>query len=156
VSGGDLAFIVLATNPFGGLLFAIPLALFTLQYPVWLAVAAGVPLAYLQVVAVDVGWASLNQWPWWRRQLERRRSARLERLMASGGAFWPVVVLAPLLGPWVVMACMRYAQVPQRHVALPILLGLTWNASAIAAACVFVPEWIGGLVSTGTAAGGPP
>jgi hypothetical protein len=38
------------------------------------------------------------------------------------------------------MAFMRYAHVPQRHVALPILLGLTCVAVAIAVACVVVPE----------------
>lgn len=79
---------------------------------------------------------------WWQRLLERRRSPRIERLTASGGAFWPIVALTPLVGPWAIMAFMRYAHVKQRHVALPILLGLTWIAMLIAVACLVVPESI--------------
>jgi len=140
VSNGDLAYVVLAINPLGGLLVAIPMAMLTLGYPLWLAVATGVPLAYVQVTVVDVAWSQLMRMGWWRRLLERRRSPKIERLMASGGAFWSVVVLTPLVGPWAIMAFMRYAHVPQRRVALPILLGLTWIALCIAVACVVVPE----------------
>ena len=140
MSNGDLAYVVLAINPLGGLLVAIPMAMLTLGYPLWLAVATGVPLAYVQVTVVDVAWSQLMRMGWWRRLLERRRSPKIERLMASGGAFWSVVVLTPLVGPWAIMAFMRYAHVPQRRVALPILLGLTWIALCIAVACVVVPE----------------
>ncbi|MFI5366815.1 MAG: hypothetical protein ACHQ4J_14460 [Candidatus Binatia bacterium] len=140
MSNGDIAFIILAINPLGGLLLAIPMAMLTLQYPLWLAVVSGVPLAYVQVTVVDAAWTQLMRLRWWRRLLERRRSPRIERLMASRGAFWPIVALTPLIGPWAIMAFMRYAHVPQRHVTLPILLGLTWIAMAIAVACVVVPE----------------
>ena len=142
MNGGDLAFITLAINPVGGLLLAIPFALLELRYPVWRAMALGIPLAYLQVIAVDLCWDLLIQLPWWRRLLERRRSPRLERLVEARGAFWSTVVAAPLVGPWVLMAFMRYAQVPQRRVALAILLGLSWNASAVAALCVYAPRWL--------------
>lgn len=140
MSNGDFAFIVLAINPLGGLLLAIPMAMLTLQYPLWLAVVSGVPLAYVQVTVVDAGWTQLMRFGWWHRLFERRRSPRIERLIASGGAFWPIVALTPLVGPWAIMAFMRYAHVPQRHVALPVLLGLTWGALAIAVACIVVPE----------------
>jgi hypothetical protein len=140
MSNGDIAYIVLAINPLGGLLLAIPMAMLTLQYPLWLAVATGVPLAYVQVTVVDAAWTQLMRLGWWHRLLERRRSPRIERLMESGGAFWPIVVLTPLVGPWAIMAFMRYAHVPQRQVALPIFLGLTWIAVVIAVACIVVPE----------------
>lgn len=136
---GDYAFVTLAVNPIGGLLVAIPFAVFKLGYPAWLAVIAGTPLAYVQVLAVDLGWTWLARIPGWHRFLERRRSPRVERLVAAGGRFWITLVLAPLLGPWLVMAFMRYAQVPQRKVALPILLGLSVIATAIGLACALAP-----------------
>ena len=74
---------------------------------------------------------------------ERRRSPRVERLVAARGGFWLTLVLAPLIGPWLVMAFMRYAQVPQRRVALPILLGILGSASFVALACVFFPKLLG-------------
>jgi ABC-type Fe3+-siderophore transport system permease subunit len=126
-------------NPIGGLTVAIPLAVLKLRYPPWLVVATGVPLTYLQVVAVDLGWSSLERWAWFRGLVLRRRSARIEALAASGGAFWPTAILAPLVGAWLVMAVMRYARVPQRRVAAPILLGVTVVASALTALCVLVP-----------------
>jgi len=142
MDSGDLAFVLLAINPIGGLLVAIPLALLRLNYPLWLAVAGGVPLAYVQVVVVDFGWDVLCRWGWWNRLLERQRSPRIERLMASRGAFWPITVVTPLVGPWVVMAFMGYARVPQRHVAAPILLALTVVAIAVGALCLWVPGWM--------------
>jgi hypothetical protein len=142
VTAGDFAFVTLAVNPVGGLLVAIPFAVFKLGYPVWLAVVAGIPLGYVQVLAVDLGWTWLARIPGWHRFLERRRSARVERLVAAGGSFWITLVLAPMLGPWLVMAFMRYAQVPQRKVALPILLGLSWIATAIGLACAFAPSLV--------------
>jgi hypothetical protein len=136
---GDLAFVVLAVNPIGGLLVAIPFAIFELHRPAWLATLAGLPLAYVQVVVVDVFWTQLSRIGWWRRFLEGRRSQRVERLVATRG-FWMTTLLTPLIGPWAVMAFMRYAQVPRRKVALPILLGIAWSASALAALCVAVPK----------------
>ncbi|MHB8418595.1 MAG: hypothetical protein ACYDCL_10995 [Myxococcales bacterium] len=139
MSPGDAAFVTLAANPVGGLLVAIPFAILKLHYPVWLTVVAGVPLAYLQVVAIDLGWTALNRAPWWRRLLARRRSARVEKLLASRGGFWITFFASPVIGPWLVMAFMRYAQVPQRRVALPIVLALAVTAALLAAACALVP-----------------
>src|ERR1700691_4526013 len=114
VHSTDLAFALLAANPFGGLLVAIPFAMLKLHYPAWVATAMGAPLAYLQVVVVDASWSWLARIPGWQRFLERRRSPRVARLVASRGAFWITFVVTPLLGPWLVMAFMRYAQVDQR------------------------------------------
>jgi hypothetical protein len=137
---GDYAFATLAANPFGGLVVAIPFAVFKLGYPAWLAAVAGIPLAYLQVIAVDLGWTQLSRIGAFRRFLDRRRSPRVERLIAARGGFWITFVCTPLLGPWVVMAFMRYAQVPQRRVAAPILLGLSGGALALALACALAPR----------------
>jgi hypothetical protein len=135
------SFAVLAANPIGGLAIAIPYAVLTLHLPVWIAVAAGIPLAYVQVVVVDVLWNSLSRWPAWHRVIERRRhSPRVQRLIESRGGFWATMLLAPLVGPWLVMALMRYVRVPHRRVALPIALGLTWNAVAIALLSITVPR----------------
>jgi hypothetical protein len=130
----------LAANPVGGLALAIPFAVLKLHYPAWASIIAGVPLAYLQVPAVDGAWHLLNRAPVWTRLLERRRSPRVERLLASRGAFWVTFFATPFLGPWLVMAFMRYAQVTQRRVALPILLALTATAAVIAFACALVPH----------------
>ena len=136
----DLAFALLAANPFGGLLVAIPFAMLKLHYPAWVATAMGAPLAYLQVVVVDASWSWLARIPGWQRFLERRRSPRVARLVASRGAFWITFVVTPLLGPWLVMAFMRYAQVDQRRVALPIFASLACTAAALACACAIVPR----------------
>jgi hypothetical protein len=135
-----LAFFLLAANPFGGLLVAIPFAILSLRWPAWLVVVASVPSAYLQVVLVDVGWSWLVRIAAWRRFVERRRSPRVERLVASGGGFWITFFATPLLGPWVVMAFMRYAQVRQRRVALPIALALLCSALVLVILCVVVPQ----------------
>jgi len=140
---GDWAFITLSINPIGGLLVSIPFAVYQLGYPAWLAALAGTPLAYVQVLAVDLGWTLLGRIPGFHGFLERRRSPRVERLVASRGNFWLTFVMAPLIGPWLVMAFMRYAQVPQRRVAAPILLGLGCVAMGIAGVCVYAPRLIG-------------
>jgi hypothetical protein len=136
----DLFFALLAANPIGGLVVAIPYAVLKLHYPLWLAVVVGVPLAYLQVVVVDFAWNLLGRAPAWRRLIERRRSPRVERLLASRGGFWITFLSTPVLGPWLVMAFMRYAQVAQRRVALPILAALACTAVAMAAASAVVPH----------------
>jgi hypothetical protein len=133
LSAGSFAFVTLAINPLGGLLVAIPFAVFKLGWPAWLAVVAGTPLAYVQVLAVDLGWSQLTRIGGFYRFLDRRRSPRIERLTASRGNFWLTLICAPMIGPWLVMAFMRYAQVPQRRVALPILLGI------LVIACTFLP-----------------
>jgi hypothetical protein len=140
---GDYAFVTLAVNPIGGLLVAIPFAIFELHYPAGLAVLAGTPLAYVQVLAVDLGWTWLARIPAWHRFLERRRSARVERLLAGRGGFWITFALAPAIGPWLVMAFMRYAQVPQRRVAVPILLGIGCVAAGISVVCEVAPRVLG-------------
>ncbi len=127
-----IQFALLAANPFGGLLIAVPYALLRQGFPAWATVLVGAPLAYLQVVVVDLGWGLFSRIPAWHRLLERRRSARVERLLQSRGGFWITFVAAPLIGPWLVMAFMRYAQVPQRKVAAPILLSLAATAAVVA------------------------
>jgi hypothetical protein len=136
----DLAFALLAANPFGGLLVAIPFAVLKLHYPTWLATVVGAPLAYFQVVVVDAGWSLLARIPGWQRFIERRRSARIGRLVASRGGFWITFFATPIVAPWLVMAFMRYAQVRQRRVALPILGSLACTAAILAWACVLVPR----------------
>jgi len=139
---GNLGLVVLAVNPIGGLSIAIPFAVFELHRPAWLALVVGLPFGYVQVLVIDIFWTQLIRWPWWNAFLERRRSPRVEKLVASKGSFWLTVLLAPLIGPWLVMAFMRYAHVPQRKVAIPILLGLCWNAGAMALGCAVAPQLI--------------
>jgi hypothetical protein len=143
MDGGDLAFVVLAANPFGGLLVAVPLAVLKLHYPAWVATLVGVPLAYLQVVAVDLSWGLLARWPAWHRFLLTRRSARVERLVASSGRFWLTFFATPVVGPWLVMAFMRYAQVRQRRIAAPVLCALLCTALVVAELCEVVPHAFG-------------
>lgn len=140
---GDWAFVALAVNPVGGILVAIPFGVFELGYPPWLAALASIPLAYVQVLVIDLGWTALVRWGAWNRLLARLRSRRVERLMAAGGSFWTTLLFTPLLGPWVVMAFMRYAQVPQRRVAAPIVLGIAAAASATAILCLVAPTLLG-------------
>ena len=137
---GLIAFALLAVNPIGGLLAAIPFALLKMNYPPWAVVITGVPLSYLQVVFVDLGWSQLEKWSWWKRLIERSRGKWAQRLVASRGAFWVTFLATPFLGPWLVMALMRWAGVGQRVVALPILLSLVASSTIIAAMCVFVPK----------------
>lgn len=140
---GTLGFVVQSINPIGGTLVSIPLAVFELKWNPWLAWTLGLPLSYVQVIFVDAAWDQLLSWSFFRAQLEKGRSPLAERLMSSKGGFWPTLALAPFIGPWLVMALMRYARVPQRKVALPILLGLAWWSAAVTAACVFVPRLFG-------------
>lgn len=132
MSPGDLTFALLAANPVGGLLVAVPYGMLRLHYPIWLTLVAGTPLAYLQVVAIDASWTLLARIPMWQRFLDRRRSPRIERLVASGGGFWITFCATPFVGPWLVMSFMRWARVPQRRVALPILMALLATATAVA------------------------
>jgi hypothetical protein len=140
---GDLGFVAMAINPIGGLLIAIPFAVFELGYRPWVALALGVPLAYVQVLAVDLLWTSIEKIPGFTPWLLRRRSPRVARLVESKGNFWATLLFSPLIGPWLVMAFMRYAAVPLRRVALPLLLGIVWSASGIAAACAWAPRLLG-------------
>jgi hypothetical protein len=138
--GAYAGFVALAVNPFGGLLFAIPYAKSVLHASPWCAALIGWPLAYVQVVFVDVLWKSLCRIEWWRNLIERRRTPRLERMASSPYAFWMILFFAPFLGPWLVMATMRYAQIPHRRVALPMALSIGWNAMGIALLSVYAPR----------------
>jgi hypothetical protein len=132
---GALAFALLAANPIGGLAVAIPFGVLTLDYPPWLTVAFGVPLAYLQVFVVDLGWSTLARWPWWQRVLAKSRGRWAKRLVDSRGAFWVTFAATPVLGPWLVMALMRWVGVPQRRVALALVTSLVAAATVMATAC---------------------
>jgi hypothetical protein len=147
-----LTFALLTVSPLGGMVAAIPLGLLAFGLPVWLVALLGVALTYLQVVAVDVAWSALCRRAWWRGMLARRRAAWLERLLGSPGAFWPTVALTPLVGCWVVMGLARYAGVPQRQVAAPILLGLCLLAAVMCSACLLLPHLFGGMPELAAAA----
>jgi hypothetical protein len=140
VQSSDWAFIAMAINPIGGLLVALPFAILELGYRPWVALVIGTPLAYVQVIAVDLSWSALARIPWWNRWLERRKSPRIQRLIDSRGGFWITMVTAPLLGPGLVMAFMRYAHIPHRRVAVPIFLGIASGAIVLTGICVFVPR----------------
>ena len=142
----DLVFYGMAISPLGGLLVAIPFAILRLHYSALRAVALGVPLAYVQVVAVDLTWSLISRWGTFERFVTRRRSPRVERLVAARGGFWVTFLATPFIGPWLVMALMRYARVRQRRVALPILASLAVGAAALAIACVVVPAWFAASV----------
>ncbi|MCI0669095.1 MAG: hypothetical protein L0Y64_01400 [Myxococcaceae bacterium] len=136
-----VSFGLVAFSPVGGMVAAIPLGMLAFQMPTWQVWLLGVVSAYAQVVAVDLAWSGLERLQWWRRLLERQQSPRLRRLLSAPGAFWPTVVLVPIVGAWVVMGLMRYAGVPQRRVAVPILVGLALFATVLCAGCALVPEW---------------
>jgi hypothetical protein len=140
--GAYAGFVALAVNPFGGLLFAIPYAKTVLHASPYCAALVGWPLAYVQVLFVDLLWQTLARQGWWQRLIERRRTPRLERMASSPHAFWLILFFACFLGPWLVMAVMRYARVPHRRVAVPMALSLGWNALGIAVLCVYAPQLI--------------
>lgn len=133
-------FFVLCVNPFGGLMFAIPYAYGVLHLSPWLAAIIGWPLSYVQVVVVDLFWNALWKIAWWRRLIERKRTPRLERIAASKTMFWSVVAFGCFLGPWLVMAVMRLANVPHRRVGPALALSLLWNAALIAFLTLYVPQ----------------
>jgi len=135
-----VGFVALAVNPFGGLLFAIPYAQAVLGVSPWWAALIGWPLAYVQVLFVDVLWKWLSRIGWWKRLIERKRTPRLERMAASPYMFWTIVLFGTFLGPWLVMAVMRYANVPHKRVALPMALSIGWNALGIAIVSVYAPR----------------
>ncbi|WP_342375085.1 hypothetical protein NVS55_27750 [Myxococcus stipitatus] len=137
-----LSFILVAVSPVGGILAAVPLGILGLGYPPWAVVITCVPLGYLQVLAVDLGWDALERWEMWRRLRSRPRGAMVHRLLSHCGGFWSTVALVPLVGPWAVMGLMRTAGVPQRRVAVPILFALTVIASLLGIVCAVAPEWV--------------
>src|SRR5580698_11332937 len=133
VRAGEFGFVAMALNPIGGLALAIPFAVFELGYPPWVALLVGLPLAYVQVIVVDLSFDALQRWPWLRGWMERRQTPRVRRMVDSRGGFWVTAVFSPLVGAWLVMALMRYAGVPQRRVALPLMLGLAWTSGLVTA-----------------------
>ncbi len=137
-------FVALAINPFGGLLFAIPYAKAVLGVSPWVAALVGWPLAYVQVLVVDVLWRTLHRIPWWGRLIERKRTPRLERMASSPYMFWMILAFGTFLGPWLVMAVMRYSNVPHRRVALPMALSIGWNAAVVAFLAVYAPKLLPG------------
>ena len=136
---GFLAFALLAANPIGGLLVAIPFAMLSLDFSPWLTVGTGVPLAYIQVVVIDLSWTRLERLGWWRRILQKSRGKWADRLVQSRGAFWITFIATPIIGPWLVMALMRWIGVPQRQIALALVSSMVTLASVIAGLCAFVP-----------------
>ena len=92
---GHLSFALLAANPVGGLLVAIPFAVLKLDYAPWVTVAVGLPLAYIQVFVIDLGWNQLEKLGWWRRILEKSRGKWADKLVASRGAFWVTFAATP-------------------------------------------------------------
>ncbi|MCP3057598.1 hypothetical protein LXT21_02275 [Myxococcus sp. K38C18041901] len=140
--GRLLSFALVAASPVGGVLAAIPLGILGLGYPPWAVVVACVPLGYLQVLVVDLGWDGLERLEGWRRLRSRPRGRWVEKLLSHCGGFWSTAALVPLVGPWAVMALMRAAGVPQRRVAAPILLALTVLSSVLALVCAWAPEWV--------------
>lgn len=137
-----IAFVLASINPIGGLMVSLPLAIFKLHWPAWFAVVLGVPLAYVQVIVVDLFWERLLAWPVWTRLVERRRSTRLEKILAHRYAPWLLAVASPWLGPWLVMAVARFGGRRQSQLALPLLFGLTYVGIGIAAICVYAPKWL--------------
>lgn len=135
-----IAFVLTSINPIGGLMVSIPLAVFKLHWPGWLAVLLGVPLAYVQVLVVDLFWERLLRWPRWTKMVEKRRSPRLERFLANPKAKWLLAIASPWMGPWVVMAVARFGGRRQSQIALPLLFGLTYVAIGIAVVCVYAPR----------------
>lgn len=138
---GDWTYVLLAVNPVGGVLAAIPWGYFVQHYSVPVMLVTAPPLAYVQVLVVDGAWSQLNRWPAWQRFVEKHRGPRTQRLLASGGAFWPVYLAAPVIGPAIIMALMRYAGIRQRHIALPLVASLVSVVSVVLVLCHLVPEW---------------
>jgi hypothetical protein len=133
-------FVALAVNPLGGLMVAIPYAKLVLGMSPWCAALLGWPLAYVQVLFVDVLWKTLSRIGWWQRLIARRRTPRLDRIVASRYMFWMIVAFGCFAGPWLVMAVMRYANVPHRRIVAPMALSLGWNAMGIAFLSVYAPR----------------
>jgi len=137
-----IAFVLAGLNPFGGMFVAIPIAMFKLGWPIWLSVALAIPLAYVQVLVVDLLWGRLLLYPAWMRLFERRRSAKLDALLSRGDAGLWLAIVSPWLGPWLVMAAARFAGKSLRHVGWPLLVGITYVAIAAGAVCALAPQWL--------------
>jgi len=135
-----VGFVLTAINPWGGMFVAMPIALFKLDWPAWLAVIIGIPLGYVQVVVVDVLWERLMRWPWWVQMLEKRRSERLTNLLARDDAKLWLGVFGVWMGPWLVAAFARFSGHEVRRVALPLLFGISYVTIGVAVACKLAPD----------------
>ncbi|HEY6880443.1 MAG TPA: hypothetical protein VI299_20610 [Polyangiales bacterium] len=133
-------FVLACVNPFGGMFVAIPIAIFKLDWPAWLAVLLSVPLAYMQVATVDLMWERLQAWPWWVGMIEKRQSPRLSALLARDDAKLWLALLGVWAGPWLVTAVARYSGHKVGRVALPLLFGITYVAVGTALACTYAPH----------------
>lgn len=132
-------FVLAAVNPFGGMFVALPIAIFKLAWPAWLAVVVAVPLGYVQVIVVDVLWERLLDWPWFMQMIEKRRSERLTNMLARDDAKLWLALLGVWLGPWLVTAFARFSGHSVGRVALPLLFGLTYLGIGTAAVCKLAP-----------------
>jgi hypothetical protein len=133
-------FVIACVNPFGGMFVAMPLAVFKLEWPAWFACVLGIPLGYVQVVAVDLLWGRLQAWPWWIQAIEKRRSPKLNALLARDDAKLWLAVFGVWAGPWLVAAITRYSGHTVKRVALPLLFGITYVTIGTALACVYAPQ----------------
>jgi hypothetical protein len=134
------AFVLACLNPFGGMFVAIPLALFKLDWPAWLAIALSVPLVYVQVIVVDLLWERLLTWPWWLGVIEKRQSPKLSALLSRDDAALWLALLGVWAGPWLVTALARYSGHTVKRVALPLLFGITYVSVGTTLACMYAPS----------------
>lgn len=137
---GDWFYVGQSINPIAGLLVSVPWAMLKMHYPLWLVLVSGPPLAYIQVIVADWSWSYLRRIRYVRNILEKQRSPRVEKLFASGGQFIAVFIATPLVGPWLVMLVMRYANVSQRQVMMPIMLALLFVSATLGILCLVVPR----------------
>lgn len=137
--GGAISFVLLSLSPVPGIAASIPLAILKLDYAPWLVPLVATPLAFVQVFVVNFLWDRLQKLTFVKNVLEKKRSARVDRMLTSGGSFLPVFLATPLIGPWGVMIFMKYGRVPLRRVALPIAASLSSLALVLTLLCVFIP-----------------
>lgn len=142
-----LAFLLTAFSPIGGMTAAVPLAILAFGFHGWSAAAVGVVAAWTQALVVDVAWRSLERRGWWQRWIARQRAGWAgRRLRFADRLFWPVLLLTPLIGSWVVMALVRLMGVPQRRIALPMVLSLSLLGVALVLLCEHAPQLMMRLV----------
>lgn len=134
------AFVVASLNPFGGIFVSIPLAIFTLAWPAWLAVSLAVVLSFTQVLFVDLLWNRLLRWERWAQFIAQRRSEKLDALLAHRYAWAWLSIASPWIGPWIVTAVARFSGQRGLRIMLPLFVGLAYVGVAIGVVCVYAPE----------------
>lgn len=135
-----IGFVLTAINPWGGMFVAIPIAIYTLDWPAWFACLLGIPLGYVQVIVVDRLWERSMRWPWWVQLLEKRRSERLTNWLARDDAKWWLAIFGVWFGPWLVTAFARFAGHPVGRVAMPLLFGISYLTVGTAIVCKIAPQ----------------